>query len=212
MGCGLKINYSELICNDCFKSFKQVVNTCKSCGSSLNIDASICHNCIKSLEYDFIYSLFWYKGIVRDLFREVKFKYSLKGIKVFQSLVNNIEKSFNDYDIITTVPSFLTRKLRRFIHPADLIARTLSAQNGIELRKTLQRVRRTEFQWKMRRRDRFLNVKGAFSSIYDVSGLRILLIDDIITTGATLNECAHVLKKSGAVKVDCFVFARGVFL
>jgi ComF family protein len=102
------------------------------------------------------------------------------------------------------------RKLKRFFHPTDIIAKELSEKYAIKFKKTLKRIRNTDFQWKMSKQNRFKNVKGAFLSICDVSGLKILLVDDIMTTGATINECALVLKNNGAEKVDCFVFSRGL--
>ena len=73
--------------------------------------------------------------------------------------------------------------------------------------KVLKRSKRTVFQYELNSEDRKENVKNAFNICYNINMLNILLVDDIFTTGSTLNECARLLKYFGASKVDCFVLA-----
>ena len=74
--------------------------------------------------------------------------------------------------------------------------------------KALKRTRKTEYQYKLKSYMRHKNVKNAFSCIKDISGLKILLVDDIITTGATVSECCKVLRKSGASVIDVYSLSK----
>jgi predicted amidophosphoribosyltransferase len=109
---------------------------------------------------------------------------------------------------MTTIPTHWTRRLKRFIHPADLVARELSKRKDIPLKKVLKRHKLTKYQWALERIERFKNVKGSFRVCSEVKGLKVLLIDDIYTSGATLNEASLMLKKAGATVVDCFIVAK----
>ena len=112
------------------------------------------------------------------------------------------------YDIIMTIPTHWIRRLKRFIHPADIVAKELSKREDIPFKKILKRRRLTKYQWALDSRERFKNVKGSFILCDDVEGLNILLIDDIYTSGATLNEACLLLKKAGANVIDCYIVAK----
>lgn len=78
---------------------------------------------------------------------------------------------------------------------------------GFEPCELLVKIKNTEKQSKTKASKRAENVKGAFSCGHDLHGKNILLIDDVFTTGATLNECSKVLKKCGADRIYCLTFA-----
>jgi ComF family protein len=113
-----------------------------------------------------------------------------------------------EYDIITTIPTYWFRRLKRFIHPADIVAKALSQKKGIAFGHVLKRCRFTKYQWTLNRSERFKNVKKSFKLCDDIRGLNILLVDDIFTSGATLNEAALMLKRGGAKIVDCYILAK----
>ena len=103
------------------------------------------------------------------------------------------------------------RKRERGFNQAELLARALSRATSIRLRSALQRTRYTTTQTQFDRAERMENLKGAFrlrrgSNVQD---LRVLLVDDVLTTGSTLSECASVLKKGGALSVHAATAARG---
>jgi predicted amidophosphoribosyltransferase len=102
--------------------------------------------------------------------------------------------------------------LWRGFNQAEHLARTVSARFGGQLNTTvLQRRRFTHAQYRLARRGRRKNIVGAFgvTSVTGVMGKTVLLVDDIMTSGLTLEECAKVLKKAGAKKVWALVWAHG---
>lgn len=211
LGCREVITFNKCICDDCLQSIVAVSTACRNCGAPLQVNADMCRYCIDQPSYDYLYCAYWYKGAVRSLLKEIKFRYHLKGLILFQDLVKPKIGLIEAYDMILPVPSFWSRRFRRFVHPADVMVNSISKHHQVPLFKGLKRTRKTEYQWKMDKKKRYRNIKGAFVCNEQVSKLKILLVDDIITTGATLNECARVLKEAGAIKVDCFTFARGVY-
>ena len=118
-----------------------------------------------------------------------------------------------DYDVIVPVPLHWRRLYWRGFNQAALLARLLARTMALPVDATsLKRVRATVSQTAHTRQERRRNVRGAFAVRRSerVAGKRILLVDDVITTGATADECARVLKASGALEVDVFALARRV--
>lgn len=210
INCGLEIKYSEVICPHCKDLIKKVYFCCKRCGYPLSVEAEICKNCLSPNFYDKLYIPFLYTGILRTVLKKVKFRYNYKGYKLISELVRKNLMLKERYDIITAVPSTFLRRFRRFIHPADYISGILSEIYKIPFEHLLKRNRNTNYQWRLRRKDRFENVKNAFSPKRELFDLKILLVDDIMTTGATINECCKILKDAGAKKVDCYVLTKGL--
>jgi len=111
-------------------------------------------------------------------------------------------------ELITWIPVSRRRRLERGYDQAELLAKELSALSGIPSARLLNRRHTARQSTAKSKEARRTNVAGAFSlrETADLSGRRILLIDDICTTGATLGEAAKVLRKAGA-EVDCLAFA-----
>ena len=115
------------------------------------------------------------------------------------------------FDLIVPVPLHPAKKRERGFNQAELLAAALQRHSGIRVQNALQRTRYTRTQTQFDRSERMDNLKGAFrlrrgSNVQD---LRMLLIDDVLTTGSTLSECASVLKKAGALSVHAATAARG---
>jgi ComF family protein len=109
------------------------------------------------------------------------------------------------------VPLHNIRRRERGYNQSELLARVISGQTGIPcLAKGLVRRKYTEAQATLGKEDRLQNIRGAFSvkrnHMFD--GKNIILIDDVVTTGATVNECAGVLSDAGATQVLCLTAAR----
>jgi competence protein ComFC len=103
-----------------------------------------------------------------------------------------------------------TRQRERGFNQADLLAKLLSARISIPCKPVLERIRYTTTQTALDRTERMENLHNAFRlrKNTDVRGLRVLLIDDVLTTGSTLSECARVLKRAGATSVHAAMAAR----
>lgn len=112
---------------------------------------------------------------------------------------------------VVPIPMFWTRRLVRRTNNPEVLAGHISRQLGVHVEpKILYRCRNTKLQRELLPRERFRNVAGAFAVRpgISLSGQNILLVDDVMTTGATANEAARVLKKAGAAKVLVAVIAR----
>jgi ComF family protein len=108
------------------------------------------------------------------------------------------------------VPLHPTRQRERGFNQAGLLAEFLSARISIPCKRVLKRIRYTTTQTALDRAERMENLHNAFRlrRNADVRGLQVLLIDDVLTTGSTLSECARVLKRAGAVSVYAATAAR----
>ena len=136
-------------------------------------------------------------------------------LKIFSKLVASFSSSIkaNDYEMIVPVPLDATRERQRGFNQAFLIAKMVerSFQNDRPaVSPLLFKKRRLLPQSQLKRQERLENLGGAFcvKKRGCAQGKRILLVDDIVTTGSTLNECARILKEDGAEHVDFFTVAR----
>jgi ComF family protein len=125
--------------------------------------------------------------------------------------------AFNDerlqghqFDVIVSVPLHPTRQRERGFNQAQLLAELLSARISVPCKLVLERIRYTTTQTALDRAERMENLHNAFRlrKNADVRGLNVLLIDDVLTTGSTLSECARVLKRAGANCVYAATAAR----
>ncbi|MGB3456244.1 MAG: phosphoribosyltransferase family protein, partial [Litorimonas sp.] len=110
-------------------------------------------------------------------------------------------------------PLHRLRLARRRFNQSALLAKALSGRCGVPMEAhALLRSRRTPTQGGLSAAGRRRNVQGAFEVAQPdrVMGRRLVLIDDVMTTGATLESCARTLKRAGAVRVDCLCLARVV--
>jgi competence protein ComFC len=111
---------------------------------------------------------------------------------------------------LTPIPLHISRKRWRGFNQAELLCEAMAKELGLEVADVLQRTKLTKTQKDLKRPDRLKNVADAFTlkAGADVHGKSILLVDDVTTTGATLQEAAKVLKRNGAAKVVCLTVAR----
>lgn len=119
----------------------------------------------------------------------------------------------NGWDVIVPVPLFPAKQREREFNQAERLARHLSAATGIQmLSGALRRVRPTPTQTRLSREQRAANMRGAFAVRrgMDFAGRRVVLVDDVFTTGATTNACAAALRAAGAREVCVWTVARGL--
>ena len=129
---------------------------------------------------------------------------------VFNILLNQFQDV--SFDSIVPVPLHSTRYRERGFNQSHELAKYLAKYSGIAvIPNALVRKRPTPSQTRLSRRDRARNIAGAFApGPASIAVGSCLLIDDVYTTGATLNECARVLRDAGATTVHCLAFARAI--
>ncbi len=115
------------------------------------------------------------------------------------------------YDLLVPVPLHPKRMRERGYNQSELLVKALSKQIGIDWKDCLCRVRNTPHQTGMNRAQRLQNLDGAFDlrAKSDVTGKRVILVDDVFTTGTTIRQCAKVLHQHGAIKVLGATLASG---
>lgn len=201
--CEKEIKEDEIICNDCFEEIirLQVKEPfCTKCGKEKKYN----HKCEKIFEFDEIISLFYYRGKVLDLLHNYKYKGLAKISRILIPILKNkIEKIEEKYNFIISVPLHPARKRERGFDQNEIFCREISKKLGIPYVKNgIYRIRYTKPQAKIKdeekRRD---NIKGAFKIDFNFKDKKIIIFDDVVTTGATLNEISKILKEKGALKI-----------
>lgn len=207
------------ICQACWQKAELIRgDLCSSCGypiSDLNPERrGHCARCPSPpVHFDAARAAAAYDGPIRSLVHALKFRYhrNLAGFLAL-FLTPIVERLKGEVDVLVPVPLHWTRHRWREFNQSHLLAKELRARFGIPLEtKLLRRSRRTRPQSRTagpaaKRR----NVRGAFR-VRDperVTGLRVLLIDDVYTSGSTVNECARMLKKAGAHRIEVVTVAR----
>ncbi|HET6757215.1 MAG TPA: ComF family protein [Burkholderiales bacterium] len=111
-------------------------------------------------------------------------------------------------DALIPVPLSRSRLLERGFNQSAEIAKVIRKRWGVRLADSAERTRETPPQARLPWKERAKNIRGVFACEDNFSGRHIALVDDVMTTGATLNELAGVVKKAGAEEVSCWVVAR----
>jgi ComF family protein len=150
--------------------------------------------------------------LIGKIIENFKYHYieELSGVMevLIKQFIKNNREFFVGIEQILPVPLHPRRLAERGFNQAEIIARILASELSLSVVTILQRSLFTEQQARLSKVERHKNVEGAFVASTSSSG-RILLVDDVFTTGATMQECAKVLLESGAKEVIGFTLARG---
>jgi ComF family protein len=189
---------------------------CKKCGVPFDFkieDDLLCPKCIQnSPHYDIVRSVFLYNDISKKIILKLKHHDATHLALYMAQYMDQNSYGLFDVDIIAPVPLHWRRLLKRKFNQSELILKHLRISPDQKIYDLLKRHKNTPIQGTLGENDRIANVKSAFKInpkyLKTIKGKKILLIDDMFTTGATINECAKVLKKKGALEVLCLSFAR----
>src|SRR3954451_3025244 len=217
--CGKNVRAGAYLCDDCEAKIIHIVPPfCEKCSEpfegSINTAFS-CANCAhRTIYFDTAVAAYRGRGIVRDVIHQ--FKYN-RQIHLRHLVARWLRAALDDerlraykFDVVVPVPLHPARQRERGFNQATVLAELLSAQISIPCRPLLKRIRYTTTQTALDRSERMENLHNAFRlrKNTDVRGLQVLLIDDVLTTGSTLSECARVLKRAGAKSVHAATAAR----
>ncbi len=193
---------------------------CEACGFPFEYSAQAEVLCLRCSAFRPAYnrarSAFVYDDASRDLVLGFKHGGRTDGVALFTAQMSRAgRKLLNETDIIIPVPLHNSRLRRRKYNQAAILARRLAKSQGLQLdTDSLLRRRKTDSQGGKSASGRRRNVQGAFTvpdnRREQIDGKTILLIDDVMTTGATLNACAKTLKRAGAAQVEALCLARVV--
>jgi ComF family protein len=217
--CGRVLAGSDGVCADCFNTIDFVDEPkCAFCGRPFEFMPGrrgnpVCVKCLRSKpRFDSCVSAVIYSEGAKKII--LPFKHGDKtNLAKFMAGVMVARGSglIGKCNVIMPVPIHLFRMLKRKYNQAALLARFVGKSSGKPVfYNALVRKRSSPPQGHMGEKERIRNVKGVFAvkSRAKLKGLKVLLIDDVFTTGATVNECAAVLKKAGASRVYVLTFAR----
>ena len=210
------------LCNKCISLFNEISSPiCVTCGKpfiSKEGDDRLCDQCIRGGNH---FSKARSVGIYDHSFRQIIHHYKYKNrVYLSKPLAQLIEKSYltywqsNEIDIVIPVPLHIKRFRQRGFNQAYLLIRqwekNTQTQFPILDQHALIRTRWTDPMVRLSKKQRVSNLKNAFcvSNPKAIHHKRILLIDDVFTTGVTVNECTKVLLKAGAKRVDILTLAR----
>ncbi len=217
--CGdiLKPEQRPLICDKCKAKIPDDDAVCSKCGGAiLHVDRKpACPTCKAAGRYfDCAYSTAIYENETRDAIIRYKYKYQPELAEPLSwFLVKGLRRvgiSNRIIDFAVSVPADSEREKIRGFDSAGMIAKYVAKKLDIEYKKgVVKKYGRNEKQSTLNKREREENVKGVFAAAADVKGKSILLVDDIITTGATAAEVSKILKRAGAKYVFVATVARG---
>lgn len=200
------------ICTHCFDNLPKITKSCSKCGGSI-VSGKVCLQCKDNVpKVEKAYSVFDYVSPVTKLIYKLKFnneKYIAKYLSNF--LVDlYIDKKFK-VDYIIPVPLNIKRLRERTFNQSELLCQGFIEHLNLDVKcNIVERIVDTPHQTSLPRVDRLKNVKGAFKVINknEVKNKVILIVDDVYTTGATINEIAEVLYKAKAKKVYAITVAH----
>lgn len=191
---------------------------CARCGTPFEIAVDpeqVCAACLAQPPlYDRARAALIYGDISRDLVLSLKYQGRRDGLSVLGGWMANAGRDLvSDADLIVPVPLHYFRLVRRGFNQSAWLAAALSRASGVKLSvDALKRTRATPIQGGLSAEGRRRNVQGAFtvrpSRVTQVKGRRVVLVDDVLTTGATAEACTRALRRAGAACVDVVTLAR----
>lgn len=205
ISCGKIIGSDDFICEYCLELL-EVVDLFKIC-SSCGLPKKDCQCKLRVFHYAGVVAPFENTGTAKAAMYRFKFAKVTNGATFFAfEMAKAVSTVYNDitFDGIAYVPMHFIKEIKRGFNQSKLLAEKLSNILGLKLYDNLltSNYRRTS-QHDLPTSERFKNVKGMYKTNYKVTGKTILLVDDIKTTGATLDECAKQLLLAGADNVYC---------
>lgn len=203
----------DIICTNCRNELIRQKDFCAYCGSSLkNGKCFICQN--ENILFDQICSVFEFDNVLQKLIHHFKYDEKKKIAAFFaECAINYIEFNnlFKKIDCIVPVPLHSVKKRLRGFNQSELIARKIAQHFDWNLCSSIiHRNRFTKTQTNLSKKERKQNVAGAFSlkKGTNLNGKTIIVVDDVFTTGSTINALADLLKNNGAEKIYAFTIAR----
>ncbi len=219
-GCPLAEDETGEICPGCLRNVRFISPPiCPTCGVpfvSQSGEDHLCGQCLRGKwHFSMARALGLYDGPLRDAIHALKYEGKPFLAKTLVGLLDRGYPfiDYGLYDLLVPVPLHPKRLRERGFNQALVLGRAMARREGVPcMGFVLRKTRPSEPQIHLNPEEREKNVRGSFA-VADppkVRGKRVLLIDDVMTTGSTVDECARELSKAGATQVDVFTMARAV--
>jgi len=209
--CGAPGEHGVDVCAACAAELPRNRSSCARCALPLPVPAALCGECQRHAPpWDAAWAPFRYGWPLDRLESRFKFGRDLAAGRALATLWQREPMPLSKPELLLPVPLHRARLRQRGYNQALELARPLARQFGVPLRHDLlQRSRGTAAQTELDAVARRRNVRGAFAVRAGVAlPAHVAILDDVMTTGATLAECARVLKRAGVVRVDVWALAR----
>ena len=220
VGCGHPQESGTLLCGRCKATAPRIQPPfCRRCSRPYEgaIEGEFsCPNCEdRALAFDCVVSVYQAKGVLRDLIHRYKYSghFHLRRV-LMEFLLEAMEDpriQGTRADCLVPVPLHPTRLRERGFNQAEALAEALSKRTRVPVCRCIERRLYTNTQTRFDRLERMRNLRNVFAlrKNSDVRGKHLVLLDDVLTTGSTLHECASVLRAAGAESVRAVTVARG---
>jgi ComF family protein len=221
LACDVIVAIKGNLCHQCWDNMDFISSPqCNTCGMPFELDVGdsmLCGKCISdSPRYNKSRSVLQYGDNSSHLITSFKYSDKTHACKHFAQWMVRIGQEFiNDADMIAPVPLHRKRLFMRRYNQSALLAKSISKQCGVPAYTSLLiRTKNTPPQAGLSSKQRAINVRNAFkiNPYYEnkIIGKNIILVDDVITTGSTINACVRALKKAGAGEVNVLTLAMTV--
>lgn len=201
LGCGRE---GALLCALCSDLLPEIPNRCYRC-RKVTKDSQTCQKCRKASRLAAVYVCTEYEGVAKDLIGRLKFSGAQAAAR---SIAQALAPLLTTHTVIVPVPTATSRVRRRGYDQAKLIAKRLARQTGLEYRDCLARLGQAH-QVGASRQQRLKQLSGAYRIKRPLKANQtVLLVDDVLTTGATLEGAAATLKSAGIKRIEAIVFAQ----
>lgn len=212
--CGYSINKLQYLCDACYEHLPWNTHACEVCSLTLpyNYSSATCAKCLIIKPSFRIIAPFRYDKLIAHIIKAIKYHSALEMHALLAELMVNhllTQGLLEKVDVIVPVPLFPKRQIWRGFNQAAELAKAINDILGIEVDfYSCNRVKNTPSQTKYGALRRRRNLHGAFIANSDFSGKRVVILDDVVTTGATISALAEVVYAKGALAVEVWVVAR----
>jgi len=203
----------QYLCEDCLSLIE--INPFNYCLCEKLERRNKCEAC-KNKNLDRILSATAFKGIAKEAIHKLKYGHleelSLPLTLLILNYLQNIDCQINNDFIVIPIPMHPKKKRRRGFNQSEEMAKIISKSTGIPLSTTLIKIKETKPQMELNRIERIENIKNCFivRDKKEIENKTILLLDDVYTTGSTMEECAKILKENNAKEVWGLTIAREI--
>lgn len=203
------------VCPECYEGIRRLEGVvCKICMKPMNAEfMTLCRECeYEKRHFTYIAAAGVYSGALKEMIHLAKFYGRESAARVLADFINEniMETAVKWADVLVPVPLGPRAKAERGYNQSALVAALLAGRHGVACAEAVSKMKDTPPQNKLERKDRLKNLRRVFKVELPVNGKKVLVVDDVYTTGATMNEMAKALKAAGAVEVRGIVAARSI--
>ncbi len=206
VGCGEELD--TLLCSSCAQHLPIVPSRCYKCKATTR-DYATCTTCRSKSSLSHVYVAVHYTDLPKELLKVTKYQRARGGTVPIATAMAPLLSACPEDVLLVPIPTATGRVRQRGYDQAELLAKEISSQTGLTRANCLARQGQAH-QVGATRAERLRHLEGAFRAVYTdrLQDKHIVLVDDVLTTGATVETAARILKKAGARQVDAVVFAQ----